>query len=243
MFRTLAAIFLCIATMMDARADIFTFEFTGTIRSLYDSTIGLTDQTIDPLGAALLRDSAFHGTFSIDSDTALTAKEELSPNMTLREYQSGAINNTVQNNHMSVVFDQTGYVARSGMGPTASSSIQTLDSRTTEEYGVQLYEFLSFTPAPAIGAHGREDMYLFVGDETEYMISSKLPGSLQVTSNSVFNYSFIQSGTGREIGVEGQLTSLDLRSISPVPEPSSDAMLALGLLTVGAASYRQKRGG
>jgi hypothetical protein len=245
MYRTIAALLVCAGTMVDARAALYTFEFSGKINSAWDSANPEADAFIDPLGGIVSTNSVFHGTFSIDSDTPLTKTEEPSDDRTERTYQSGSINNTVQNNHMSVRFDQSGYIAHSGTGPTASSYIQTLDSKPPDYYGPPPYETFYFAPAPASGTHGKESMSFFILDFSEYLISSQLPGNLVVTETSVFSYQFTEHGTGREVSLYGYLDTLDLRSITlvPVPEPSTYAMLALGLLTVGAASYRQKRRG
>ena len=242
MYRSIAALLLCVATMVDARAALYTFEFSGKISSAWDSANPEVDAFIDPLGGVVSGNSVFHGTFSIDSDTPLTEKVEPWYDRTERAYQSGFINNTVQNNHMSVVFDQSGYIAQSDMGPTASSLIRTSDSKP-DLYGPPPYETFYFRPAPASGALGNEIMSIFILDHSEYLISSKLPGNLEVTETSVFSYQFSENGTGREVSFYGYLDTLNLRSITLVPEPSTYAMLLLGLLTVGAASYRQKRRG
>ncbi|QPI53395.1 PEP-CTERM sorting domain-containing protein [Massilia antarctica] len=95
------------------------------------------------------------------------------------------------------------------------------------------------------GAGRFESVRLDISQVNGSLLSSiRLPSTLDLSraSSTHLTYNFRADNSSDGYAVNSNLTSLSVRATSPVPEPSTYAMMAFGLLTVGAVSRRKRRG-
>ena len=244
MKRYVSAVCLGMLISASASAKIVIFDFTGILNSTAEinTVTNVTKEVASSSlnGTAIGPGSVFHGYFSFDTKTPAVSYTENSPTSAYAtyEYPAGDLAGSLKNS-MSITFGQSGRTVTSGNSPFSATSIRVGNSGPDEGY-----DYLDFVPTSASVANGYENMSLNIINSSGTMLGSAgLPTTIDFDNvdNARFYYDF-SSGTGpKALTVTGFLTSLTARQTSPVPEPSSDAMLAVGLLTVAAATRRRYR--
>lgn len=248
MKRSISGLLFGMFAAASASAQVVTFDFTGMVkltREFDPNTLRYTEVPGSTLnGTFIVPGDTFHGEFSIDLATPIDelfySPPSLGGSAVLYRNNYDSDQPSVDNNRLTLTFDQTGYTTASPPSGYGGSSIYVTDSAVKSGA-----DRLTFVPSFAQSSTGfRETTLLSLYDYSGSMFSTEaLPSALNLgaTDYSHLFYTFSPVTSRKQLALDGVLTSLTARAISPVPEPSAYAMLALGLLTVGATSYRRKQ--
>ena len=220
---------LCLATA-SASAEVLTFDYVA----LASKTVYFTDgtettvQSVRVDGSTINTGDTLRGSFSIDLTTPLTYYHQTDGQV------SGSYNTKDAGSPNLIGFSdlQSGY----GYAP-----------HTDEFLHLTIYDGVPGLREDAmVMGHGSgpHSIQLVFNQDAGTLFSST---SLDVTrslvgANGVLSYSYtdyLRNGTVSI--VRADLTSVTLRSISPVPEPSAYAMLLLGVATVAAIGRRRRQ--
>ncbi|MCE3608233.1 PEP-CTERM sorting domain-containing protein [Massilia sp. P8910] len=217
-----------------AHAKLVTFDYTAVVdkttrygASTGYATINVPSISID--GKEIAVGDTQRGSFTIDLDTPTY---DWRPGYTTVEYM-GSLNNIG-----SVSVDRSGFSFAS-----EGSSYQSGFSVSNQPRG-DSFSFLGTTYSNGTSGHGSESMQIRLGDTNGDLLATDMPPSslnLAAAEWSQIIYGYYPDKNGDRLSTWGTLTSLAVRSPSPVPEPASYAMLAAGLLTVGAAARAKAR--
>ncbi|MDQ1924653.1 PEP-CTERM sorting domain-containing protein [Massilia pseudoviolaceinigra] len=218
-----------------AHAKLVTFDYTAVVNKTtrYGASTGYA--TIDvPLisidGNEIAAGDTQRGSFTIDLDTPTY---DWRPEYQTVEYR-GSLNNIG-----SVSMDRSGYSFAS-----EGSFYESGFSVSNKPYG-DSFSFMGSTFRKATSGHyGSESMRISLGDTNGDLLATDAPPqslNLAAAEWSQILYGYSPDANGDSLSTWGTLTSLAVRPPSPVPEPASYAMLAVGLLTVGAAARAKAR--
>ena len=227
----------------NASAEAVTFDFTGMVNSTHEYN-SLTSRSKAVPGSSMngtfiVPGNTFHGTFTLDLSTPLASLNPASGNAWYNPGFNWNATAPVYQNAMSLTFDQSGYTSASETGPYSSSSISVTDKQPGAGY-----DSFAFFPSGSSKPGAYEYLSLFMFDSQGMLLTSTaIPHSfdLNAVDSTTITYSYLPRGSTKSLSVDGFLTSLTARTVSPVPEPTTYLMLGLGLLVVGAASVRQHR--
>ncbi len=242
MKRTLGGLLFGLLAAASASAQIVMFDFTGMINSTRENN-RLTGRSLEVPGSSLngtfvVPGNTFRGSFTLDLATPSSSS---SSNQTIyRHPTSWNLPRKADTNAMTFTVDQSGFTYNSAMNTVFQTNIF-----VTDQLPGTGGDSLSFIPSPTGQNSFYETTQLWLDDYTGSLFSStKLPASIDFDAldSATFSYGYSPvDNKQKSLSVIGFLTSITVRAVSPVPEPSTYAMLALGLLTIGAAGYRQKR--
>ncbi|MCE3608172.1 PEP-CTERM sorting domain-containing protein [Massilia sp. P8910] len=238
----IASLVLGLLAASNSNAELVTFDYTAKVRlaSHYTNhgSAMASLQSVSFNGTRIDIGNTVRGSFTLDLDTPVSMyAPDQGPGSTYIEY--GNPNGGASKNLMTMRIDQSGYT----FAPTPDGR----DVRIAIEDGdVGHYDYFIFTNTMHDLDSGRsETIRLDLSQENGTLLSStRLPSTLNLSRIESAHLTYNLQGAGNSEGytINSDLTSLSVRTTSPVPEPSTHAMLALGLLTVGAVSRRKRRG-
>lgn len=216
--RHLALAFAGLVCSASASAEIITFEYSGVVNKIRQSPTGVSydsrsvaSTTVVPGGLSV--GDGFRGTFSFNLDTP---KFEFSP------AEMGAYFGNSSDPGFSLVFDKSGAALQSAIMMVGVSNGSSDHLTITPRWSSVSSEFWFYDPSGKVFSDVSQPRTLNLNDfyEAELNMTWSVPDS---------------SATVR---VETSL--LSITKVSPVPEPSTYALLFAGLAIVGGAASRKR---
>lgn len=210
-----------------APAGVVTLNFSGTIRSVSDST----GQNILSI-AAIAAGSTFQGSVQYD-----TASVPVFSNASLGQYDTitSALTLTIDAFYTFSNIESDAFVRNNSGAPFYDELVIRQGSTGGNSFPI------TFNASDNL-------LSLTLRDTTETAFSdTSLPNSLDLTDFSPYSFSkiFIRSDLNRSLGrlwtISGEITSLSGASLAPVPEPTALAFWLLGGLALFAGRWRRGR--
>ncbi|CUI06334.1 PEP-CTERM sorting domain-containing protein [Massilia antarctica] len=217
-----------------ANAEVLVFDYVAAVQSVTTSYPPFDPVSLDSWnfhGVTVKPGDTLTGSFTIDTGTPLLYRDEDSGvQRSTYDFEPKRHTNmsTAQANGGGTLFASlaTGYGARihvtDAQPGKGTDSVYIIDSG----YAESGRDYLSFNFKQAAGT-------MFTNSALD-----SLPHIFAADSGVVY-YNLGDDSTGSSYAVTGLISSLTLRPISPVPEPSMYGMLLFGLATVGAVTRRR----
>lgn len=221
----------------NANAELITFDYTAKVNAAVhkpkDGGKYELVQSISFNGTTIDLGNTIRGSFTIDLDTRFFYHE--GQGTTYSDY--GIPKNTVSPNVLTMTVDQSGY----GFSPKPGRPYFVVRIEDGSNAHHDSFEFVNAFDDENSGRYESVAVSLWQNDGS---LIAGAPSSLDLSraSSAHLTYNFAPGGSNERFLVAANLTSLSLRTASPVPEPSTYAMMALGLLTLGAVRRRKLRG-
>ncbi len=226
MKHSVAAVLAGFALASSAHADILTFEYTANINSITEYE--LVGYIIRPVttttmpGHSVSIGDHVTGRFTIDTQTARGYTGPVD-NGTMSSYSSAATHNNI-----------SAFIGHDGVNYTNALPINSYLAVQDQLPGTGADTLsLSSSQGDNLGSHIAQ---LTFSDPTGATLSnSAIPSSLAglTTGEFLYRFSSIASGSYVAVKVNGAVTSLQLLSVSAVPEPQTYLMLLSGLGLLG----------
>ncbi|UTY56398.1 PEP-CTERM sorting domain-containing protein [Massilia sp. erpn] len=219
------AFLTCLLLTVPAKAELLSFNFTGTISSLRENDQAVDSSTLN--GSLTSLGYTIKGQFSYDTATGLIVYDAPSAKTFDIRYRETGLGNT-----LSFSIDQNNFrfntAGNGGSGPTFTYSQYPWQPLQMTAYG-NYYD-----------AHAASYFGLDLGSYTGPAISAS-PSLLAAVaptsfSHNSFNYVIHDLDKG-VLQARGEITSLNLL---PVPEPAGYAMLLAGMAGIGLAARRRQ---
>lgn len=227
----LAAVF----AMGHANAQVVTFDFTAKVQWMteYDGKAS-TDVTSSALsGVEIANGDMVHGRFSFDVSTPLSPIFQWSE----MPSESALIYEGPQHPVLgSITFERPAYTFTSTTPYFSSISVGNSPASWVGDafvlHSAELTEDKAYSRSLSVSLY----------DASGNALSSRsIPGSLSLPafSSAFVTYSWMRMSDGAYLNSGAMITSMTQVVTSPVPEPSTYAMFAVGLLALGAIARRK----
>ncbi|RSZ57426.1 PEP-CTERM sorting domain-containing protein [Massilia atriviolacea] len=221
-------LFTAMFAMASAQAQVVTFDFTAKVHGL-DTSGG---KVIGP-GFDIAAGDTVHGRFSFDVATPLSTLVDWTPAYKSRLYE-GPQHPVLA----AFTVDRNGQT--SAIGHPSASSI--LVENAPVSLGGDSLKFQTSIHAPD-WSQGSWVALTFNDRTGTALDSMSIPGSFSLSAfhsaSFIFGWSDNTKNTHLNTGGYGTITSLTQVVTSPVPEPTTYAMFAVGLVAVGAMARRK----
>lgn len=223
---SLAAVLAGLALASSAHADILTFEYTANINSITEYE--LVGYIIRPVttttmpGHSVSIGDQVTGRFSIDTQTARGYTGPVD-NGTMSSYSSDATRNNI-----------SAFIGHDGLNYTNALPINSYLAVQDQLTGTGA-DKLSLSSSQGDNTVSHIAQLTFSDPTGATLSNSAIPSSLAGLGTGEFLYRFssIASGSYVAVNVNGAVTSLQLLSVSAVPEPQTYLMLLGGLGLLG----------
>jgi hypothetical protein len=211
-----------------AQAAIVQYQYTATVSSIAEipggsDTVNYLDSS-SLAGPTISIGNTWTGTFTYDTELTLDSYQPEQPEQGSYQLYKGYMASTIRD-------AQTGLSFNSDPNLAWLALMQVKDSPAVVSSDFLSFssDFLSLT-THASGSDFETGSFWFHDLYGNAFSSSVPPASLQLGDFQFasVSYSFLQDGTGNWMNAEADITSLTLVT-APVPEPSTYAMLGLGL--------------
>lgn len=224
-----------LALAAQARAEVFTYEYTSVItkveqyvRNSNGSLIGGDVGTSDWPGFVVAAGEKVRGRFSYDTESQESVAGEYCCGYYTTLYVGAQ-------NALALTFENSGYAYRSSNDLPVELATSTYPAGGgSDAFGVWQWDY--------DGANRRLvsiTMLDDTGTALPYRPDRMIPDSLAGFARGEFDYEIYSPDFSKMVFVSGALTSV--RQVSPVPEPGTYAMLLAGLGLVGWQRKRTSR--
>lgn len=217
-----------------ASATEVTYNFTATIQSMfeYDGQTKLnTTVTSSTMPGVLISDgSTIHGQFSYDTAAPLGSYQPAPEKEGSYQLYSGTVTSTL-------TFDQNGFVYQSDPNPWLTTMQVANDAASRSGWDTfSLETSAAYSPV----TFQMMDIHLYDSSGNVFD-SSAIPFDLPLSQFSYadIDYSWLRQSDGSQFHASSSITSLTLAT--PVPEPSTYALLAMGAVVSTVVRRKKKQ--
>ncbi|NHZ61419.1 PEP-CTERM sorting domain-containing protein [Massilia genomosp. 1] len=237
----IAAFTLGLLAASNASAEMVTFDYTAKI----DEALHFTNHGahVDSLQSISFNNTTIEvgytmrGSFTIDLDTPASLHLPYqSPNSVYTEY--GNPTNGATRNLATIKVDQSGY----GFTPKPQAGGMRIEITDGAVGRADSFVFNNYNLDPNTGRSESLTFALWQANGS-LLTSTRLPSSLDLSRADMATlvYSYRGPNSTDVFRTNAVLTSLSVRTASPVPEPSSYAMLLLGVFMICAVNLHKTK--
>jgi hypothetical protein len=222
--------------MGSASAQVVTFDFTGKVDSMfeYDGTTITTVQSSALSGVDIANGDSVHGRFSYDLSTPLSTIYQPSQPAGGSNLLYEGPQHPLQ---AMITFEQPAYTFTADS--SGFSQIYVANNTSPSDNG-DMFTLSANAFTPGI-TQTRSLHFHFFDFSGNTITGPSIPGSLSLPAfnYAAVSYSWSRVSDGKQFHATALISSLTPGVTSPVPEPSTYAMFAVGLLALGAIARRK----